>query len=263
MNTRKRMPHTGRSLEDIPEESDLSDCDAAKDRPQIIKPDSEDTPRSQTQQPNFPGFSFQQAGSIQSSRIQTYRPVASSSSSTIQTYRPVASDSSSTIPSSTFRESSTTGSSQDPSEIPFKWNNPHPFYVQDEKHSVHEIPDSPQRSKESNRQRICAAFRDIWIEIKSRIKCESKIERDARKVREVRRRDSIADTAATLAGIETQLKKHKEKEEKRNSDALARAKENEIEVKAKEERRKAAVKRSKEKEERECKKEKKREKEKR
>ncbi|KAJ8070327.1 hypothetical protein OCU04_000707 [Sclerotinia nivalis] len=247
MATRKRKPHLGRFLEDIPEESVLSDCDAAKYRPQIIKPDSEDTPKSRTRQPNFPEFSIQQAGSLQPSRIQTLPPIAS--------------DSSTTIPSSTFHESSTTAFSQAPSEIPFKWDNPHPFSVQNENYSIREIPASPQRPKQSKKQRICSALRDIWIEIKSRMKCESKLERDERKAREVRRRESIANTAVALAGMETQLKNHKEKEEKRNSDALTRAKENDIEVKAKEERRKAAVKRGKEKEKRERKEEKRREKE--
>ncbi|CAD6448126.1 59e72c53-a6ea-4665-a406-b6af45cb53f8 [Sclerotinia trifoliorum] len=238
MATRTRKLYRGRFLEDIPEEIV---------QPQITKPDSEDTPRSRTLQPNLPEFLSQQAGSLQPSRIQTSRPIASESSST--------------IPSSTFRKSSTTAFSQAPSEIPFKWDNPHPFGVQNENHSVREIPVSPECPRQSKRQRICYIFRDIWIEIESRIKCENKLERNARKAREVRRRESIANTAVALAGMEAQLKNHKEREEKRNSDALARAKENEIEAKAKEERRKAAVKRSKGKEKKERKEEKKREKE--
>ncbi|KAF7867318.1 hypothetical protein EAF04_005401 [Stromatinia cepivora] len=249
MTTRKRKPHLGRFLEDIPEDSVLGDCDAAKDRPQIITADSQDTSKSRTRQPNFPESSIQEAGSLQPSRIQALPPIASESSTT--------------IPSSTFPKSSTTTFSPAPSEIPIKWDNPHPFGVQNENHSVREISASPQRSKQSKKQHIYSALRDIWIEIKSRMKCESKLARDARKEREVRRRESIANTAVALAGMETQLKNHKEKEGKRNSDALTKAKENEIEVKAKEERRKAAVKRGKEKEKRERKEEKKREKEER
>ncbi|TGO18070.1 hypothetical protein BTUL_0012g00140 [Botrytis tulipae] len=95
----------------------------------------------------------------------------------------------------------------------------------------------------SIKQRICNATRAFGIEIRSRMKLESKSKREEGRARERLRRKSIANGAARAkaedARIKAQLDVHYDEERRKNSNARRKTKENDIEIKAKEKRRKA------------------------
>ncbi|KAF7906192.1 hypothetical protein EAF00_000471 [Botryotinia globosa] len=95
----------------------------------------------------------------------------------------------------------------------------------------------------SIKQRICNAIHAFGIEIRSRMKLESKLKREEGRARERLRRKSIANGAARAkaedARMKAQLDVHYDEERRKNSNARRKAKENDIEIKAKEKRRKA------------------------
>ncbi|KAM0165945.1 hypothetical protein ACHAQE_002045 [Botrytis cinerea] len=187
---------------------------------------------------------------------------------------------------------------------PFKWTNPDPFNTENNNRSARRALASPTRfdsgidsvapdslvsldscidgvapdslsssdsktnanaPKVSMKQRICNAIRAFGIEIKSRMKLESKSKREQRRAREALRRKSIANGAARAkaedARMKAQLNVHYDEERRKNSNARRKVKENEMETKAKEQRRKAQEKKRDDQEKRERKEEKKREKE--
>ncbi|KAF5878552.1 uncharacterized protein Bfra_000719 [Botrytis fragariae] len=107
----------------------------------------------------------------------------------------------------------------------------------------------------SIKQRIYNAIRAFGIEIKSRMKLESKLEREERRARERLRRKTIANGVARAkaedARMRAQLDVHYDEERRKNSNARRKAKENKIEIKAKEKRRKAQEKKQNDQEKRE------------
>ncbi|KAF7913692.1 uncharacterized protein EAF01_000098 [Botrytis porri] len=107
----------------------------------------------------------------------------------------------------------------------------------------------------SIKQRIYNAIRAFGIEIKSRMRLESKSKREERKAREELRRKSIANGAARAkaedAKMRAKLDVHYDEERRKNSNARRKAKEREIEMKAKEKRRKAQEKKQNDREKRE------------
>ncbi|KAB8290564.1 hypothetical protein EYC80_010989 [Monilinia laxa] len=103
----------------------------------------------------------------------------------------------------------------------------------------------------STKDRICFAMRDLWVEVKSRIKWESKSKRKARKEKEVKRRESVARTKAVDVKMANQINDHRQREERRNSNAREKEKQNKTQVKGLEERNKVFKKKTAEKEERE------------
>ncbi|ESZ97271.1 hypothetical protein SBOR_2345 [Sclerotinia borealis F-4128] len=245
MNTRRRMSRPSRFLEDLPEDGVITNWTVAKNRRRIITAESRQPPESRAQPPNFSESSIREARSRHPLQIRAPPPPSVEFSSI--------------VPSSNRPES------------PSTWDNPTPFDDENENSSVpHHVPAPPARidsgkyfnaQRESRRQRISSAMQDIWLEVKSRMMGDSKLERETRKVQAAKRRDSLANTRKIDAGLASQIKTHREKQERLKIDALTKAKQIESEIKARAKRKRAAEKRSKEQEKMGRKEEKLREKE--
>lgn len=255
MATEESKSGPSQSLENNPEDSVLVASKIAEVHRRTIAAGSRHFSTNRTEPPNAFGSSIHEARSNSFPRIQA--PASAPESST-------------TVPPLSSRQSSFTSLPPDHPEPPFAWYNLNPFDAENEEHSTparesieneeyspsaresienkehlpparkgveNEEHSTPGRKK-SKKQHICSAIRDLWIEIKSRIKHEYKSMREARKAKETIRCAGIARIRTIDEGMADQIDIHRGKEVKRNSDARTSAKQDNICARANEKHRK-------------------------